>query len=154
MPRFMIGFSDYTTSTSPQTAMKAIGASARRFEVNEIAMFGSGVTAAADTMHECQVGFLTNATAGTAGASPTPEPLAQGGTVSGLTAGTAYSAEPTAYNTNVFQLFSFNQRGGMRWWVPAGDGFRTDGAQTALSLGVRVDSSAAGKVSGEMMWAE
>lgn len=154
MAKFWIGFSEYTTSTAAKTIMKVIGASAKAFEAVEVSVYGGGQTAAADTQHEIQLGFLSNAGAGTAGASPTPEKVTQYGPVSGLTAGTAYSAEPTTYNTNVFPLFAFNQRGGMRWAVPQGEGFRTSGADTALSLGVRVDSSAAGVVSGNMFWWE
>lgn len=154
MAKFSIGFSAFTTSTSNKTAMKAIGASAKAFEVVEIGMEGAGTVTPADVQHQCNVGFLTNAGAGTAGASPTPEKMNQGSAVSGLTAGTAYSAEPTTYNTNVFPLFAFNQRGGMRWAVPQGEGYKSDGSQTALSFGARVISSAAGSVDGNMYWWE
>lgn len=154
MAKFWIGFSEFTTTTTPLTAMKLIGASAKAFEICEIGVYGGGQTAAADTQHEIQFGFLSNAGAGTAGASPTPEKVAQYGPVSGLTAGTAYTAEPTTYASNVFPIFAFNQRSGMRWAVPRGDGFMASGADTNLSAGVRVDSSAAGKISGNMHWWE
>lgn len=154
MGKYLIGFSDFVTAATAKTAMKVIGASGKTVEVVEVTLCGGGVTAAADTQHQCQFGFLSNATAGTPGASPTPEKMSQSGAASGLTAGTAYSAEPTTYNTNVFPLFAFNQRGGMRWAVPQGEGFKTNGSQTALSAGVRVISSAAGKVDGDLMWHE
>lgn len=154
MAKFWIGFSEFTTSTTPLTAMKLIGASAKAFEICEVGCYGGGQTAAADTQHEIQMGCLSNAGAGTPGTSPTPEKVEQYGTASGLTAGTAYTAEPTTYTTNVFPLFTFNQRAGMRWAVPRGDGMRASGADTYLSAGVRVDSSAAGKISGNMFWWE
>lgn len=154
MAKYFIGFGGFATSTSNKTAMKIIGAASKEFECVEIAMYGAGGSAAADIQHNVNAGFLSNAGAGTAGASPTPEPCAQGSNASALTAGTAYSGEPTTYNTNVFQLFSFNQRGGMRWGVTKGEGLRTQGAQTALSLGARVISSAVGTVDGSSFWWE
>ena len=154
MAKFFIGFSEFTTATTAKTAMKVIGAASKAFEVVEIGCYGGGQTAAADTQHEIQFGFLSNAGAGTAGASPTPEEAFQYGSASGLTAGTAYTAEPTTYATNVFPLFAFNQRSGMRWAVPKGEGLSATGADTNLSAGVRVDSSAAGVISGNMFWWE
>ena len=153
MGKFVIGFSEFATLTSPKTAAKIIGASAKAFECVEINMFGGGQTAAADTQHEAQVGFLSNGGTGTVGSSPTPEPMEQGSNASDLTAGVNYSAEPTTYGT-VIPLFTFNQRGGMRWAVPRTEGFKTNGAATNLSFGTRVDSQVAGVVSGNLMWWE
>lgn len=154
MGQYWVGFSDFTTSTSNKTAAKVIGASAKRFEVNEIIMTGSGITAPADTQHSCKAAFLSNATTGTAGASPTPSKKDQAANASQLSAGTAYSAEPTTYETNVFVLFGFNQRGGMRWAVPEGSGYKSDGGQSSLSFASLVISSQAGKVDGAMSWIE
>lgn len=153
MAGFFISFSGFTTTTSAKTAAKAIGASGKQFEVIEVSMYGDGLTAPADVQHAAMVGFLTNAGAGTAGASPTPSKRGQGTAASGLTAGTKYSAEPTTYLANDF-LFAFNQRGGQRWAVPQGKGFLTDGSQTNLSFGMLVQSSAAGAVQGEIFWEE
>jgi hypothetical protein len=154
MGQFEIGFSNFATTTGLKTTMKVIGASGKRFEVIECSHYGSGVVAPADIGHQVQLAFLSNATAGTPGASPTPEKMDQAGAASGLTAGTAYTAEPTTYNTNSFPIESFNQRGGMRWAVPLGTGFKTDGGQTALSIGARVISSSAGNVDGTLIWIE
>ena len=154
MGKYWVGFSDFTTSTANKTAAKIIGASTKRFEVVDIIMTGSGITAAAATQHECKVAFLSNTGAGTAVGSPTPSKADQAANVSLLTAGTSYSAESTTYETNVFPLFGFNQQGGMRFGVPEGSGFKTDGGQTNLSFGVLVISSAAGKVSGNVFWIE
>jgi hypothetical protein len=156
MAKFMIGFSAMAGSTTAKTAMKVIGASAKAFEVVEIGVFGDGTATPTDVGHEVQAAFLTNGGAGTPGASPTPEEMAQSWAASGLTAGTAYSAEPTTYATNSFPLFAFNQRGGMRWSVPRLEGFMSSGADTNLSFGVRVDSSTTtgASVSGNCMWWE
>jgi len=120
----------------------------------ECGFFGAGTVAPADVEHSINTGFLSNAGAGTPGSSPTPEKADQASNASQLTAGTAYSAEPTTYNTNVFQLMSFNQRGGMRWAVPQGEGFKTDGGQTGLSWGARVVSSTTGSIDGNTLWWE
>jgi len=154
MGRYWVGFQDFTTSTANKTAAKIICATTRKFECVEIIMTGSGITAPADTQHEAIAAFLSQATAGTAGASPTPSKGDQAANASLHTAGTSFSAEPTTYETNKFPLFGFNQRGGMRWAVPAGIGFASDGAQTNMNLGALVISSVAGKVSGNAHWLE
>lgn len=153
MSKFWVGFENFTTSTANKTGAKIIGAANKSIEVVEIGCFGSRAVAPADIQHNVNAGFLTNATAGTPGASPTPEPFYKIGSASGNTAGVAYSAESTAYVTNVFQLFSFNQRGGMRWSVPQGEGFKPD-ANANFSFGWRVISNSAGAVDGNVMWWE
>lgn len=154
MPKFMVGFTGFTTSTAAKTAIKIIGAANKAFEMIEVGMFGDGRTAPADIQHEISVGGMTNGGAGTAGASPTPEQVKQGSNVTGLTAGTGYSGESTTYTTNVFTLFAYNQRGGMRWAVPQGEGFTANGQSTNLSLGLRSQSSAAGTIGGNTFWWE
>lgn len=157
MSKFSVAFSDFATSTANKTAVKLIGAAGKRFEVVEIIMTGSGITAppaAPGTQHECRVAFLSNATAGTPGSSPTPTRMKQASPASQLTVGISYSAEPTAYETNIFTLFGFSQYGGMRWGVPQGEGYESDGGQTNLSFGMLVISSAAGRVSGGVHWWE
>ena len=153
MGKCWVGFSNFTTSTANKTGTKIIGASGRAFEVVEIGAYGSGVATPADIQHNVNCGFLTNGGAGTPGASPTPEPMHKDAPASANTAGTAYSAESTTYVTNVPQLFSFNQRGGMRWAVPVNEGFVGDPV-TNFSFGWRVQSSAAGAIDGTTMWWE
>jgi hypothetical protein len=157
MGKFSVAFSDFATSTANKTAAKIIGATGKKFEVVEVIMTGSGVTpppAAPGTQHECKVAFLSNSGAGTPGASPTPTRMKQASSPSQLTAGISYSAEPITYETNIFTLFGFSQYGGMRWGVPQGEGYESDGGQTHLSFGALVISSAAGKVSGDVHWWE
>ena len=153
MGKMFVGFSNFTTSTAVKTATKVIGAAGRIFEVVEIGTYGSGVVAPADIQHNVNCGFLNGNAAGTPGASPTPEPIHKSAPASANTAGTAYSAEPTTYVTNVPQLFSFNQRGGMRWAVPVNEGFSAD-ANSNFSFAWRIISSAAGAVDGATLWWE
>lgn len=153
MGKMWVGFSGFATTTANKTGVKVIGASAKAFEVVEIGAFGAGATAPADIQHNVNCGFLSNAGAGTAGASPTPEPMSKSAVASALTAGTAYSAESTTFVTNVPQLFSFNQRGGMRWSVPVNEGFRPDPVAN-FSFAWRVISSTAGTIDGNCLWWE
>jgi hypothetical protein len=154
MGKMIIGFASFATaSAANKTFAKVIGASARTFEVVEIGCYGAGAVAPADIQHNVNCGFLSNATAGTAGASPVPEPMSKASPVSANTAGTAFSAEPTTYVTVVAQLFSFNQRGGFRWAVPVNEGFRPDPVAN-FSFGARVQSSGVGSVDGTLQWWE
>ena len=154
MGKYFVGFSAFATTTGNKTSTKIIGAATKRFELVEHVLSGAGTVAPADVQHQAKCAFLSGAGAGTPGASPTPEAMDQASSAARCGAGTAYSAEPTTYNTNVFTLFSCNQRGGMRWSVPQGEGFRSDGGQTGLSLGTLVISSVAGSVDGQSMWWE
>lgn len=154
MGRYWVGFSNFATTTANKTTVKIIGAAGKRFEVVEVIMTGAGTTAPADTQHSARAAFLSNTTAGTAGASPTPSKADQASNASGFSTGTAFSAEPTAYETNVFTLFGFNQRGGMRWAVPQGEGYKSDGGQTNLSFGTLIISSQAGAIDGNVHWWE
>jgi hypothetical protein len=154
MSRFECGYSNFTTSTAAKTAAKLIGAAAKSWEIYESGMYGSGLAAPADIQHQCIMAFSTNGGAGSGGTSPTPEPIIQNETVSALTTTVTYTSEPTTYTTNQFALFSFNQRGGMRWAVPIGMGFQANGASTQLSMGQLVKSSAAGAIDGVLQWAE
>jgi hypothetical protein len=152
MPKFWVGFTAFTTSTAIKTAIKIIGAASKSWELYETGIYGDGTTAPADIQQWAGFAVGTNGGAGTPGASPTPEKVVQIAAITGLTAGTGYSAESTTITTNQFNLFSFNQRGGMRWAVPLGMGFQPDATQ--LSGFVITKSSAAGTVSGNAFWNE
>lgn len=153
MGKYWVGFTNFTTATSNKTGVKIIGASSRIFEVVEIGAYGGESVAPADVTHNVNCGFLNNNAAGTAGNSPTPEPMHKDAPASANTAGTAYSAEPTTYVTNMPQLFSFNGRGGMRWAVPVNEGFCADPVSN-FSFGWRVISSVASNIDGNCLWWE
>lgn len=152
MPRFWVGYSAFTTSTAVKTAIKIIGAASKSWELYETAHYGAGTIAPADGQTEIRFAVGTNGGAGTPGASPTPEKMVQVAAVSGLTAGTAYTAESTTVTTNQFTLMSFNTRGGMRWAVPLGMGFVPDATQ--LSGFVLSIASVAGRIDGNAFWNE
>ena len=149
MGKYICSFSNFTTSTSNKTAAKLIGRTGTVYEVVEVFMYGAGTATAVDVQHQVNAGFLTNGGLGSAGVSNIiPERFNQQGQSALMSAATGFTVEPTTYNTSVFQLFSFNQRGGMRWAVPRGEGFMTGDGATALSFGVRVQSASAGNVDG------
>lgn len=152
MPRFWVGYSAFTTSTAVKTAIKIIGAAAKSWELYETGHYGAGTITPADGQHQIFFAVGTNGGAGTPGASPTPEKVVQVAAVTGLTAGTGYSAESTTITTNQFTLMSFNQRGGMRWAVPLGMGFVPDATQ--LSGFITCQSSVAGRIDGNAFWNE
>ena len=155
MGRYVIGFYGFATTTSNKTAGVVAAASARNMEVYDINMSGAGTITPADIEHVCNVGFLSAAGPGTGQAAQTPEKLEQSQNAALSSAAVGYgSTEPTTYNTVVPPLFSFNQRSGMRWGVPIGTGFKTDGNQTAMKVGQRVQSNAAGNVDGNMFFYE
>lgn len=150
MPKYGISAPDMTTSTAVATALYLhANAAGERAEVVEFIMTGSGSTAAADTQHRATALMSTAGTAGTAGSNPTPSLFsgAGSGVAANCLAGAAYTAEPTTYSAATAPVaFGFNQRGGMRWAVPQGEGIRINNAFTDKAVGWRVISSAAGKI--------
>lgn len=154
MPKYGVSGSDFTTSTSLLTFLYLhANAAGERAEIVEAVMTGSGITAGADTMHEAVGLHSTGGTAGTAGSNPTPGLFegAGGQVVANCLAGAAYSAEPGTYSSNSSPLlYGFNQRGGMRYSVPQGEGVKINNAFTDKAFGWRVRSQAAGKVSGHI----
>jgi hypothetical protein len=155
MPKFGLDAVSFTSPiTTADTAISITMGAAARAEVVELIMTGGGVTAAADTQHRASSRFCDFATAGTPGASPTPEIFDSGVAAAAAAADTAYTAEPTNINTVSHVAFGFNQRGGMRWAVPRGEGIHVQGGLTEDGLVFTVVSSAAGVVDSAMNWWE
>ena len=137
MPNYHFGLSNYpTSSTTVKTALKIAGLSGRQFEVNWLFMGGAAAVAPGDFQCQVQAGWISNATIGTPGSVTVPIKLDYTGGVATHSCGIAYTAEPTAYDAYVVPFFSFNQRGGMVWQMPEGDGFISDPA-SAYGLGFR-----------------
>lgn len=146
MGKFAIAASAFTTTTALTTAIGyAPNAAGEVGEAVEFIMTGSGTTAAADTQHRCNVAMCTFATTGVS-TTATPEPFHQGARASQFIAGTAFTTEPTVYSSMPSIVFGFNQRGGMRWAVPLGEGLHMVGGFDDEGLGQRVISQAAGVV--------
>lgn len=156
MPKYGVNAGDFTTPTT--TADTAIlvhaNAAGERAEIVELIMTGSGITAAADTQHTAASYFNDGTTAGTAGSNPTPEKFSDGTPAAGCLAGIKYTAEPTNINTVAHVQFGFNQRGGMRWAVPQGEGIFIQNLATEKAICWTVVSQAAGKVDAAVHWWE
>jgi hypothetical protein len=155
MARFSLTFPGFSTSTSYKTVITAdADATGEEFEVQELIMTGAGATAPADTAHRAALQRLDATGAGT-GTAQTParfDPLMGGAS---LLAGTVnYTSEPTTYQAVEVVLFGFNQRGGMRWAVPKGQGIKVSNTTGGRKAGVRVISSAAGTVDTTLVWEE
>lgn len=150
MPKYGFSAPAYTTTTGLTTVLYLhANAAGEKAEIVECIMTGSGTTAAADTQHRAQALHSTGATAGTAGSTPVPQQFGGSGSsvAANCLAGAAYSAEPTVYSTAISPLiFGFNQRGGMRYAVPQGEGLSINNAFTEKALGWRVISSVAGVI--------
>ena len=118
-------------------------------------MFGAGIVAPADIQHQATACFVSAAGAGTGAASPpTPEPMRKSSAAASCTILWKMTAEPTTYATVFPLLVSFNQRGGMRWAVPQGEGLANTFEQTQMHGGWRVQSSAVGTVDGALQFWE
>lgn len=155
MGKYSVDSEDFTTpTTTDDTAISITMGSSERAEIVELMMTGSGTTAAADTQHRAHGVYCDFTTAGTVGSSPTPEVLTQGSAAAGAEADINYTAEPTNLNTVAAVSFGFNQRGGMRWAVPRGEGVIVQGGLTEDGFCWQVVSSAAGKVDSLMHWWE
>lgn len=148
MGKYGVFFNAYATTT---TAKSALGfhanAAGEKAEIVELTMTGSGSAAAADRQHRAQVAACTFGTAGT-GTTITAEPFDKYSNASKILSVGEYSAEPTTVGTVFPVLWGFNQRGGMRWGVPQGEGIKIDNANTDKGIVFQVLSDAAGEVDG------
>ena len=149
MGKYGVDFSNFTTPTgTADTALAIVAATGEESEIVELVMTGSGTTAAADRQHRAAGFFYDGATAGTVGSSPTPELFDQRSNAADMTASIEFTAEPTNINTVAPVAFGFNQRGGMRWAVPRGEGIKVRGDDTEDNFAFTVVSDGAGAVDG------
>ncbi len=153
MGKYGVHAQDHTTSTGLLGAIGLVAAAGERGEVVELMMTGSGQTAAADTQHTAMAAKMDGTAAGTK-TDTTPEKFDEASAVATLLASILYTAQPTNVNTVYPITFGFNQRGGMRWAVPKGEGMHINGDETELALIWQVISSAAGKVDANAHWWE
>jgi hypothetical protein len=156
MPKYGVSAAAFTTPTG--TADTAIlvhaNAAGEQCEIVELIMTGSGSTGAADTQHRAAAYYHDGTTAGTAGSNPTPEKFADGSAAAACLAGIAYTAEPTNINTVAILQFGFNQRGGMRYAVPQGEGIKCMNSFTEKGVVWTVVSSVSGSIDANMHWWE
>lgn len=152
MPKYAIMFASQTTSTSTKSILGSymLTDNTRHGEIVEVIATGSGSAAAADIQHRCD---LVGSTFGATGVSTsiTPIPFNPNAAAATGNHGTNYSTETTTLSAVHPVTFGFNQRGGMRWAVPQGEGFKMANAGTTeKGAVVTTISSAAGNVDATM----
>ncbi len=150
MAKYSTQYVLFTTSTATKTILGAymLTDNTRQGQIVEVILTGSGATTPADTAHRCD---LVGCTFGATGVSTsiTPIPWNPSANAALGNYGANYTTEPTSYSAVHPVTFGFNQRGGMRWAVPQGEGFNIANAgATEKGAGVTVISSAAGVVDG------
>lgn len=152
MPKYSVMLANQTTSTATKTILGAymLTDNTRHGEIVEVICTGSGSAAAADIQTRCD---LAGCTFGATGASTTITPIPFNPNAGAATGnyGTNYSTEPTSYSAVHPVTFGFNQRGGMRWAVPQGEGFKIANAGTTeKGAGITTIASAAGNADATM----
>jgi hypothetical protein len=154
MAKYGVSFDAFATTTSAKTAMGVFAnGTGEIFEAIEAVMTGSGTTAAADTQHRAMIAKCTFGATGTA-TTQTADPFNDKANASVILCLAECSAEPTTVGTVFPVLFGFNQRGGMRWSVPQGEGITCANANTNKGIVLQVISSAAGAVDGHLHYHE
>ena len=116
---------------APQTLINVIGSTSVRPRVYEF-IVGS-VTTPGDQAATIVLGRTTSA--GTAGSSPTPQPLDNAEVAAVCTAAITHSAEPTYSSTFLYQV-PVNQRASWRW-VAAPDSEIIGTASSSNGLGLK-----------------
>src|SRR4051812_41817241 len=155
MAKFGVSFGDFTTSASVITMLKLVSVTKAPVEIVEAAGYGGGVTAPADVQHTMTLARCSAAGAGTGTASPPAgEPFGNSLVTATSTILWKMTAEPTTYATVFPVLSAFNQRGGLRWGVPRGEGVFNQFENTNMHTGWRCQSSVAGAVTGHLHWWE
>src|SRR3990167_8266515 len=152
MAKYAISFANQTSATSLKSILGAyMLTTATCFgEIVEVIVTGSGSAAAADIQSPAHLVGVTFAATGVS-TSITPVAFAHGAAAAVGNYGSNYSTEPTATSAVVPVLFGFNQRGGMRWAVPQGEGYRikADGG-TERGATIQTIASAAGNLDASM----
>jgi len=123
------------SSTGPKTAVTVVATIAIRPMVNEFELGSS--TTPADVAAVIVVARFT--AAGTAGSSPTPNPLDPADVASVSTGGITHSAEPTYAATHLMDL-PINQRATFRWVAQDGREFIAP-ATAANGIGIQMNTA-------------
>jgi hypothetical protein len=154
MAKFGVYFDAFPTTTGYKSAIGLhANATGEWFELVEALMTGSGSGTAADRQHRASLAKCTFAGAGT-GSVTTAEPFDDFAAAGRILASIEFSSPPTVVGTVFPVLWGFNQRGGMRWAVPRGEGVMVYNANTNKGLVFQVLSDAAGEVDGSANWWE
>jgi hypothetical protein len=148
MPKYGIQFANQTTSTANKSVLGCYMVTSLTMdaEIVEVIITGSGSVAAADIQTRAQlVPFTFGATGASTSITPIPFNPRAGAALGNY--GTNYSTEPTTSSAVVPVQFGFNQRGGMRYAVPQGEGYKINSnGITHYGATVQTLASAAGNV--------
>ena len=150
MGKYGVVFDNFTTAASAKTAVSIVANdTGDNCEIIELLMTGSGVAAAADRQHTARVVKANPTNVGT-NTSFTPEPFDESANAAKCLASVEFSAESNGQGSVYPVLWGFNQRGGMRWAVPRGEGIYVSNAATEKAIDFQVISDAAGAVDGHV----
>lgn len=153
MGKYAVDAKDHTTATGLFVAIALAAAAGEECEIVEMIMSGAGESAAADTQHSARGAKSTNAGAGTS-TGATAQKFSEVSNAATMAATILYTVQPTVIDTVHEVMFGFNQRGGMRWAVPQGEGIKIRGDEVKLGYVWEVISSGAGKVDANAHWWE
>ena len=153
MPKFAANIGSMTTAATVDGAIGWSTVVGEAAEFVEFIMTGSGTDAAADTQHTATVDFSEGGTP-IAGTAQTAIPFDMRSAVGTLEVEVTILTEGATIQTPSVVLFGFNQRGGMRWAVPKGEGVMLSGDEANEDLEFRVVSSAAGLIDANSHWWE
>jgi len=157
MPKFSIRTPAMATTTTKKGGIGFITITKARAEIIEVLGNGSGTTAPADVQHSNLLEFSTG-TVQMAGAAATPAKFDQNSAVSIFTSSEidlVATTEPETLQTPGPVTLGYNQRGGLRWAVPRGEGvILTFDTPTNEDMALSTDSNAAGNVDLEIHWWE
>jgi hypothetical protein len=149
MPKYSVMFASQTTSTSIKSVIACymVTDSTRQAEIVECIWTGSGSVAAADIQHRGSLAgdsFASNTGVST---TITPVPWNPAASAAIGNYGVNHSTNPGGANAVQAVTVGFNQRGGMRWAVPQGEGYKiTNAGTTDKGATMGTISSAAGNV--------
>ena len=153
MPKFAAAVQGMATSTSVKGALAWTTAVLEDMEIIELIMTGAGATAAADTQHQADLS-LSSGTTEAIGTGITATKFDERSAVSKMTVEHSLSTEQAVLIAPPLVAFGFNQRGGMRWAVPRGEGVWVRGNDTNEDISFRVDSTAVGAIDACSHWWE
>jgi hypothetical protein len=122
-------------------------------ELVEAIMTGDGSVTPADIQHQASLAKTTLAGAGVS-TTVTAEPMDDASNAARTISKVKYSTEGTVVGTVFPVAFGFNQRGGMRWAVPRGEGMFAYQSLTNKGIAFVVLSSAVGTTEGSVQWWE
>ena len=156
MAKFNVTTLNMATTTTKKGGIGMITAAGYQAEIIEVIGNGSGTSAPADVQHNNLLEFSTG-TVSMAGATQTPGKFNQNSAVSKFTSSeidVVATTEPEALQTPGPVTLGYNQRGGLRWAVPKGEGVVLSFDHANEDIALSTDSNANGNVDLQIHWWE